>query len=125
MQYGGVFRILLVEDHEDTRETLLRLLRRRGHRVLAVSSVKETVNAAQQTEFDLAISDIGLPGGSGLELPKALSPGGSRPLALIALSGFCLEEDIRHSHRAGFALHLTKPVDMRALDQTIRVTMER
>ena len=111
-------RILLVEDHEDTRTTLRRLLSRRGHSVLVASTVEEALSIAAREPVDLLVSDIGLPDGSGLDLMRSmreLYPS----IKAIALSGFGLEEDVCQSVRAGFAEHLTKPVNLQQLEDAI------
>ena len=69
-------------------------------------------------EFDLLISDIELPDGTGLELIHGL--GGGRTLPGIAISGFGSEEDLQQSAGAGFAEHLTKPIDLNRLESAIR-----
>ncbi len=117
-------RILLVEDHEDTRVTLQRLLERRGHTVRTASGVAEAVELFRHHPFDLVISDIGLPDGSGLDIPVALRSDG-HGLPSIALSGFGTEDDIQKSLRAGFSHHLTKPVEMSILDAAIVDIMSR
>ncbi len=74
--------------------------------------------AAREAQFDLLISDIELPDGSGLELIHDL--GGGRTLPGIAISGFGSEEDVQQSAGAGFAEHLTKPIDLNRLESAIR-----
>lgn len=111
-------RILLVEDHRDTRETLARLLRRRGHEVFIATTVAEAAEVAGATpELDVLISDLGLPDGSGFEVLNAVRP--IHSLYAIALSGFGMEEDIQNSLEAGFASHLTKPVEFTKLEEVI------
>ena len=61
-------RLLLVEDHDATLQVLTRLLTRAGHQVTTAGSVAAAREAAEQTRFDLVISDIGLPDGTGIEL---------------------------------------------------------
>lgn len=110
--------ILLVEDHEETRTILEKLLRRRGHQVFGAGDVATARELAQQHDFDLVISDIGLPDGNGYDLMAELHrthPG----LFGIALSGFGMEQDIERSRKSGFFVHLTKPVDMQVLERTI------
>jgi DNA-binding response OmpR family regulator len=68
--------------------------------------------------LDLVISDLGLPDGSGLDLMRQLST--QHSLRGIALSGYGTEKDIRASREAGFALHLTKPVDLERLRAALR-----
>ena len=110
-------RILLVEDNDPTRITLVRLLQRRGHSVSAAATLVEARGLANNQEFDLIISDLGLPDGSGYDLMKEVRRDHGTPG--IALSGYGMEEDIRRSHESGFFDHLTKPVDMAAMDRAI------
>ena len=111
-------RILLVEDHDDTRGVLMRLLGR-THTVRGVGTVNEALRAAASERFDLVISDLGLPDASGLELMRQLSQ--RHGLRGIALSGYGMDDDVRQSRDAGFIEHITKPVDVRAL----RTAVER
>src|SRR5436190_9064688 len=111
-------RILLVEDHEDTNRSLTRLLRRRGHYVQSASTVQSALDLSKKEEFDVLISDLGLPDGSGIDLMQTLNSG--RPLLGIALTGFGMEGDIRKSHDAGFKHHLVKPIDLNKLDLLIQ-----
>jgi hypothetical protein len=108
-------RILLVEDHADTREALSELLRMYGHDVQVAGSIAAALATAGAGRFDLVVSDLGLPDGSGLDLMpqiRALSP---YELKGICLTGYGMEEDIRKSREAGFLAHLTKPVNFQEL----------
>ena len=111
-------RILLVEDHEDTNRSLTNLLRRRGYQVQSADSVSSALECAANGSFDLLISDIGLPDGTGIELMERL--GTEHSLAGIALTGFGMEDDIRRSRDVGFSEHLVKPVDLNKLDAVIQ-----
>jgi two-component system CheB/CheR fusion protein len=121
-----MFHVLLVEDHPDTAEALAELLRSRGYQVSIAGSVAEGVTLAdalgsastRSGGIDLVVSDLGLPDGSGLDLMRELSR--RHGLSGIALSGYGMEEDVRKSHEAGFRKHLTKPVDVRALEEAIQ-----
>jgi CheY-like chemotaxis protein len=110
-------RILVVEDDRMTARVMTRLLRDQGHRVTVATTLAEAL-AAAETDYDLIISDLGLPDGSGLELIQRLGP--RRPPVGIALSGFGMEDDVRRSREAGFAIHLTKPIDFPKLQAAIR-----
>jgi signal transduction histidine kinase/ActR/RegA family two-component response regulator len=111
--------VLLVEDHEPTLSVLSKLLRGLGHRVTAANSVVAATAAAQRDElFDLLISDLGLPDGSGLDVMRLLRPRYAG--RAIALTGYGMESDVAASRDAGFAAHLTKPVDLAVLQETIR-----
>jgi PAS domain S-box-containing protein len=112
------WRILLVEDHAITRQTLQTLLGNRGYRVAAAASAAEALAQAQAEKFDLVISDVGLPDCTGYELMAGLlkiQPG----LPGIALSGYGMEDDLAQSHHAGFAVHLVKPVTIGMLEDAI------
>ena len=111
-------RILLVEDHEDTNRSLTQLLRRRGYHVQPAHSVGKALDIAANEEFDIVVSDIGLPDGTGVDLMQRLNA--TRPIAGIALTGFGMEEDIQKSHDGGFYHHLVKPVDLNKLDSIIQ-----
>ncbi|MHA3773272.1 PAS domain S-box protein [Verrucomicrobiota bacterium sgz303538] len=110
-------RILLVEDHDPTRETLTRLLIRQGYRVSSADTVAAARALAESNQFDLVVSDIGLPDGNGQELMVELHQ--KYGLTGVALSGYGMEDDIKRSLASGFAVHLTKPVDMQALRRAI------
>ncbi|HEV2856453.1 MAG TPA: PAS domain S-box protein [Thermoanaerobaculia bacterium] len=114
--------ILLVEDHPDTAEAMADLLRLSGHQVTVAGSVASGLAAAEAGAFDLLLSDLGLPDGSGQDLMREL--GRRYQLKGIALSGYGMEDDIRRSHEAGFARHLTKPVNRQALETTIRQVVQ-
>jgi CheY-like chemotaxis protein len=73
---------------------------------------------AANKQFDVLVSDIGLPDGSGFDLLKALRAKGQ--VFGIALSGYGMEDDIRRSHDVGFSHHLVKPVDLNKLDSIIQ-----
>lgn len=110
-------RILLAEDHDDTRSSMTHLLRRAGHEVKGASSASLALELAAQEPFDLVISDLGLPDMSGLELMQQLHE--NYGLRGIAVSGYGMEEDIQRSYAAGFVHHLTKPIHMERLRQVI------
>lgn len=110
-------RVLLVEDNQDTAHALVELLGLCGFRVehassLAAAYMKDT------DDFDVIVSDLGLPDGSGLELIRGMRS--ERPVPAIALSGYGMAEDVERSLAAGFALHLTKPVTPADLVEAIR-----
>jgi signal transduction histidine kinase len=116
--HGGL-RLLLVEDHRDTLQTLEQLLLRRGYVVRTAMSVASALEVAGEYEFDILVSDIGLPDGRGTELLESLSARRGHSVFAIAMSGFGMEEDLARSRAAGFAEHLTKPVEFSALHDAI------
>mgnify|MGYP001554883000 CR=1 FL=1 len=100
--------LLVVEDHLATLKALARLLRNDGHQVVTASSLAEALAAAAAQPFDLVISDLGLPDGTGTEMMEQLRS--KYGLRGIALSGYGMEEDFARSTAAGFVTHLIKPV---------------
>lgn len=108
-----VRRILLVEDHQDSADMLAQLLVLHDYDVSVARSIEEAVSVADQGAFDLVISDIRLPDGSGLDLLPRLKS--NHPIRGIAISGFGTEQDRRRSREAGYETHLTKPVDVSVL----------
>jgi CheY-like chemotaxis protein len=122
----GSVRILIVDDSVDGAETLAELLQLWGYEARAVFDGEAGIMEAARFRPDVALLDIGLPGMDGYELARRL--GGDReaggPL-LVALTGFGQEEDRRRSHEAGFALHLTKPVDLNELQRLLAACPRR
>jgi CheY-like chemotaxis protein len=118
---GESVRILIVEDNSDTSQVIQHLLERRGYTVHAVHSIGSALEAANSQEFDLIISDIGLPDGSGIDLMRKLQQ--HKPIKGIAVSGYGMEDDIRRSIEAGFAEHLTKPISFRKLTEVIQTLL--
>ena len=110
-------RILLVDDHQDTCTALERLLVRRGHLVAAAHNVRSAMETAAGNSFDLLISDIALPDGTGTELMTYLRAISRIPG--IAISGFGMNGDVEKSIEAGFSEHLVKPVKMENLEAAI------
>lgn len=118
--FGGK-RILLVEDHEPTRRTLAQLLVRRGHVVSTAGCVSEARALAERDSFDILLSDIGLPDGSGYDLMSELRA--AQSVRGIALTGYGMEQDISRSRSAGFSVHLTKPVRVQSLDEALALVI--
>ncbi|MGH8093308.1 MAG: MASE1 domain-containing protein [Chthoniobacterales bacterium] len=114
-------RILLVEDHADTSSALKNLLLRRGHSVGTASDVQSALEEAERDSFDLVISDLGLPDGTGIELMAKLRATGLRG---IAISGFGMSGDVERSLATGFVAHLIKPVTLEKLEAAIERAME-
>jgi two-component system, chemotaxis family, CheB/CheR fusion protein len=103
-------QILLVEDHGDTAEMMVNLLELEGHSVKTAADVVTAIDTAVHGTFDLLVSDLGLPDGSGLDLMRELRSHG-HAVPAIAVSGYGQEQDVERSRAAGFSAHLIKPVD--------------
>ncbi|MGI8435623.1 MAG: PAS domain S-box protein [Chthoniobacterales bacterium] len=111
-------RLLVVEDHEATLQVLTRLLRRAGHDVVPANTVASALAAAaSEAKFDLVISDLGLPDGTGNGLMEQLRA--RYQLRGIALTGYGMEEDLERSRLCGFVSHLIKPVDFSQLRRAL------
>lgn len=115
-------RVLLVDDHVDTCTGMKMMLERRGYAISVAYSANQAVEKTRQEDFDLVISDIGLPDRTGYELMSELRE--TKGMPGIALSGFGMDADIAKSHDAGFAEHLTKPINLDRLDEAIRRLLE-
>jgi CheY-like chemotaxis protein len=120
MSAEHTLRILLVEDNEDARITLRKLLEARGH--IVEDAEEGPAGAAKILDWkpDVAVVDIGLPGMDGFDLARAVrnAPEGDRPF-LIALTGF---GDLRYRRlalEAGFDAHLVKPVRLDELNRLL------
>ena len=111
-------RVLLVDDHHDTCLGMKRMLERRGYQITIAHSAEQAVEKVRTQEFDLLISDIGLPDRSGYELMREVRL--NKRLPGIALSGFGSEQDVNQAREAGFAEHLTKPINFERLEKTIQ-----
>ena len=119
----GSVRVLLVDDHDDTCRMMARLLRGSGYHVATANSISGSLQTADADQFDVIVSDIGLPDGSGLDLMRQLLA--KRPIKGVAVSGFGHAEDIRRSKEAGFLEHLIKPVDAQQLEMVIQSLTNR
>ena len=115
-------RVLVVDDHPDTCTGMKMMLERRGYHITVAHSADQAVEKAQKEDFDLLISDIGLPDRSGYELMRELHE--SKGMRGIALSGFGMDNDVTKARAAGFSEHLTKPINFERLEAAIRQLLE-
>jgi DNA-binding response OmpR family regulator len=102
--------VLLVEDHQETRETLVSLLARCGHSVTTAETVAEALAFLEQTRIHALLCDLGLPDGDGLDVvaqAKKLNP----DIKAIALTARDTDDDYKAGFYAGFDHYLTKPFD--------------
>jgi CheY-like chemotaxis protein len=113
LRSGKSLRILVVEDHADTLRVLARLLDHFGHKISAADSTHSALQFLQSKTFDVILSDINLPDGSGYEVVSQAKQ--KQAVKAVALTGFDREEDIRRGKEAGFDFHLSKPVDFHEL----------
>jgi signal transduction histidine kinase/CheY-like chemotaxis protein len=105
-------RVLIVEDNDDARVSLQRILQADGHLVSAARDARAGLDAAMAGSPNVAVVDIGLPGMDGYEFARALRERLGSGIRLIALTGYGTSADRKRSADAGFDAHLTKPVDL-------------
>jgi len=110
-------RLLLVEDHSETALVLARLLQRYGHEVEVAGTVASALQLVATSPFDLILSDIGLPDGTGHELMQQVAQ--KYQIPGVALTGYGMEDDLNRSRDVGFAAHVVKPVDIAQLQSVI------
>ena len=110
-------RILVVDDHHDSADSLATLLRLLGHEVRVAYDGAAGLEVAGHFHPNVGLLDIAMPGMNGHDLARRLrqEPSGDR-LLLVAMTGFGRDEDLRQSREAGFDGHLVKPVDLAALN---------
>lgn len=113
---GEKVSILVIEDNKHTLQALKTLLQRRGYEVDTAETLAEARDKLLSSVYDLVISDLGLPDGSGLSVIDYLK---NRKTRAIAVSGFCSEEDMRKTREAGFVEHLAKPFDFKRLQEAL------
>jgi signal transduction histidine kinase len=112
-------RILLVEDNPDARQSMRDLLELWGHQVAVARDGMQGLALALEHAPDLALVDIGLPGLDGYQVAQALRARVGGNLRLVALTGYGDPEAHQQAMKAGFDLHLTKPVRPADLDRVL------
>ncbi|HAB63867.1 MAG TPA: chemotaxis protein [Pseudomonas sp.] len=109
-------RILLVDDSADILETLCELLESEGAKVTTADGGAQGIELAEQSLFDVIVSDIGMPGIDGHKMMTAIRGGNTNAdTPGIALTGYGTLRDVEKAKAAGFTLHLRKPIDLQAL----------
>jgi CheY-like chemotaxis protein len=117
---GAPRRVLLVDDHNDSRRMLGIMLALAGHEILETGDGSEAIRLAVSERPDVAIVDIALPGIDGYEVARRIREHpGTRDILLIALTGYGYEEDLRCAMAAGFDVHLVKPVEAARLAKAL------
>lgn len=103
-------QILIVEDHENSRDELKRCLTQHGHDVMAAGDLRSAVQCLGKGQFDAIISDIALPDGTGYALISQVHRRGFDPLC-IAVSGYPFPPEVQEPGVTGFHHHVQKPLD--------------
>jgi two-component system CheB/CheR fusion protein len=116
---GVPLRVLVVDDNDDAAAAVGQLMEILGHEVALAHDGSAALAAANAAPPDLILLDIGLPGMEGYEVAARLRAAGHTRAALVALTGYGREDDVRRSRDAGFDHHLVKPVDLAQLERVI------
>lgn len=112
-------RVLVVDDEDDARELTAAILRQRGAIVSLVGDALAALHAVAVSCPDVIVSDVAMPGKSGLDLARDLRSSRTRP-TLVALSGFTSPEEVETALDAGFDIHVAKPVEPQELVDALR-----
>ncbi len=116
----AALRVLVVDDNVDAAESLAMMLSLLGHEVRAAHDGAAAVAVAGEWHPDVALLDIGLPDLTGYDVARRLRADlRLQRLVLVAVTGWGTEDDRRRSAEAGFDHHLTKPVDVHALERLL------
>jgi PAS domain S-box-containing protein len=114
-------RVLVVDDNVDAASSVAMLLRLWGHEVALAHNGPDALRLAEEQEPEVVVLDIGLPILNGYEVARQLRQRPRlRETLLIAVTGYGQADDRRRSKAAGFDHHLTKPVDLAALEALLR-----
>ena len=111
-------RVLIVDDNEDSADSLAILLELEGHVVRAVYSAMDALEQVSVFAPEIVLLDIGLPGMNGYDVAQRINALPNPP-RLVAVSGYAQREDKERSAAAGFSAHLVKPVDIAALKRVL------
>jgi CheY-like chemotaxis protein len=114
------FRILVVEDHKDSAELLHAWLSDEGHEVHIVHTLAAAMMRAAEV-WDVVLSDIALPDGSGLDVARAFRSHTNPACRMIALSGYGAPADVEASRRAGFNFHVVKPAGVSKIAELLQL----
>lgn len=111
---------LVVDDVADVTEMLAVWLTHAGYSVVTAASAPAALEAARKRQFDVVISDIGMPEMNGYQLAREMrTMPGYETVPMVAVTGYSMFDDKERSTNAGFNAHMTKPIDPRALLELI------
>lgn len=119
-------RVLIVDDNEDSANSLALILKLGGHETASVYSASAALECAVSFKPDVVLLDIGLPGMDGYEVAQKMRElPGLRDVRLVAVTGYGRSDDRLRARDAGFDDHLTKPVELPVLEKTLAGTRSR
>ena len=112
--------VLVVDDDDDARELMAALLRHRGAVVDVAADVSGALQAIEISHPDVVVSDVVMPGRSGLELARELRARPTNTMSMVAVSGFTQPDEVESALDAGFDIHVAKPVDSEDLVRAVQ-----
>jgi PAS domain S-box-containing protein len=117
----GMWRVLVVDDHEPNRTGLARLLRLLGHKVEAVGSGEAALESLTKIIPDVIFLDINMPEMDGYEVARRIRENPLlRGVKLVALTGYGQADDVKRAKEAGFDAHLVKPAEVEGLEAILK-----
>jgi two-component system, sensor histidine kinase and response regulator len=119
---NGALRILVAEDNLVNQRLIVRLLKKRGHRVTLAQNGREAVDAYAKARFDVVFMDLQMPEMDGFEATAAIraaKKGRDEHLPIVALTAHAMKGDRERCLAAGMDGYLTKPIQTKALDEIL------
>jgi CheY-like chemotaxis protein len=118
-------RVLVVDDNVDAAHAMAYVLKLGGHEVTIAHDGPGALAAATSKAPELVLLDIGLPGMDGYAVAGRMRAAGLHDVAIVAVTGYGREDDLRRSTEAGFDHHLVKPVDAAMVRRIIAEVVDR
>jgi CheY-like chemotaxis protein len=115
-------RVLVVDDDDDSRDLVLRILEKCEAITFSASSAEQALSIIERDVPDLLVSDIGMPGMDGYELMRkvrALPNQRARRVPAVAVTAYARSEDMRRALAEGFQLHMAKPIEPAAFASAV------
>jgi CheY-like chemotaxis protein/anti-sigma regulatory factor (Ser/Thr protein kinase) len=122
-RHVAAMRVLVVDDNQDSADTMAELLRLMGHRVHAAYGAQSAVHEAAAFKPELMLLDLSMPDGDGFSVMKQVRARTLQPVYIVAMTGYGQQSDLDKTLAAGFDQHLTKPVGPEALQQVLDETI--
>lgn len=118
-------RILVVEDNEDNRALVVKVLSRQGYRMAEAEAGEEALRLAREETPDLILMDLNLVGMSGFEVTRRLKADPRlRHVPVVALTAYAMVGDRERALESGCDGYLSKPIDVRRLPEQVRAFLE-
>jgi CheY-like chemotaxis protein len=118
-------KVLVVDDDYETAHSLAELVCLKGHQAQVVYDGRSAIRNVRDDDFQLVLLDIGLPDMDGYEVARRLTLLGRRSVSIVALTGYCSDEDLRRADGAGLDAHIVKPCRSEQLEQILLKAMSK